>query len=395
MNSENTPNLSDFFQVIWSRKWIVLGLMLMVFIVTMFFTLRSVPVYKAAATIMIDTSKMEMSGFGYGVKRSCILGVSHSAQKLFQRCSSAPRLGYDICGFIEMEEGENGKENTYSLLVLGHVEALEEIIDRYSIEQLFTLNWTVGGDKYDNIVEICEKKGVGLKYISPVTDRLFKRINVDDITGIPLVVKTRTPLRVFNSLIISIFDKIAAGILVLVSLPLFAAVAIGIKLDSHGPTFFLQKRFTRGLKEFYLYKFRTMGRDAAENKWRLNSLNDVEGPMFKIRKDPRITRLGAFLRRFSVDELPQLLNVLKGEMSLVGPRPPLENEVVEYKTWELQRLKVQQGMTGLWQVSGRSDLSFEEMVLLDLYYIENRHFLFNLEILFATIPSILFGEGAY
>ena len=144
-----------------------------------------------------------------------------------------------------------------------------------------------------------------------------------------------------------------------------------------------------------MYKFRTMYVDAEERLKDLMKYNEADGPLFKMKNDPRITRVGRFLRKFSIDELPQIINVLKGELSLVGPRPPIPGEVEKYDEWEMKRLNVKQGITGLWQISGRSELSFEEMARLDLYYIQNWSIEMDIKIILKTIPAVLFGKGAY
>jgi lipopolysaccharide/colanic/teichoic acid biosynthesis glycosyltransferase len=168
-----------------------------------------------------------------------------------------------------------------------------------------------------------------------------------------------------------------------------------IKISSRGPVFFEQKRMTKDCRIFYMYKFRTMYVDAEERLKDLMKYNESDGPLFKMKNDPRITRVGRFLRRFSIDELPQIINVLKGELSLVGPRPPIPSEVEKYDEWEMKRMNVKQGITGLWQISGRSDLSFEEMARLDLYYIQNWSIEMDIKIILKTIPAVLFGKGAY
>ena len=172
-------------------------------------------------------------------------------------------------------------------------------------------------------------------------------------------------------------------------------VAIAIKIDSPGPIFFRQTRVTRGGRRFRFYKFRTMVVDATLRQAQLDRLNEATGPIFKMRDDPRITKVGRFLRRYSLDELPQFLNVLKGDMSLVGPRPPLDHEVAQYSDFHCRRLLVKQGMTGLWQVSGRSRLTFEKMVNLDVYYVENQSVRMDIRILVNTIPIIVKGIGSY
>jgi exopolysaccharide biosynthesis polyprenyl glycosylphosphotransferase len=177
--------------------------------------------------------------------------------------------------------------------------------------------------------------------------------------------------------------------------PIFLVIAVAIRLDSPGPIIFRQRRIGKGGAEFTCLKFRSMCVDAEARVADLKGHNEATGPLFKIRRDPRRTRVGRFLRRTSLDELPQLWNVLRGEMSIVGPRPALASEVQEYAAWHERRLEVAPGITGLWQVSGRSDLTFDEGVLLDVYYIENWSLFLDLRILLKTIPSVLLGSGAY
>jgi lipopolysaccharide/colanic/teichoic acid biosynthesis glycosyltransferase len=188
----------------------------------------------------------------------------------------------------------------------------------------------------------------------------------------------------------------AAGALALVILsPLFLALAIAIKLDSSGPVLYRSTRVGKGGKTFTFYKLRSMMHGAEQYRHRIAHLNEVTGPVFKIARDPRITRVGRILRRTSLDELPQILNILKGDMTLVGPRPPLPEEVQQYEAWQLRRLSVRPGLTCLWQISGRSRLSFDEWMRLDMEYIARRGFALDLKILIRTIPAVLSGEGAY
>jgi lipopolysaccharide/colanic/teichoic acid biosynthesis glycosyltransferase len=166
-------------------------------------------------------------------------------------------------------------------------------------------------------------------------------------------------------------------------------------LESQGPVLFWQERVGWRGKPFKMVKFRSMVIDAESQKERLQQMNEASGPIFKIKNDPRLTKVGRIIRRLSLDELPQLYNVFKGEMSLVGPRPPLAEEVAQYQPWHMQRLEVKGGITGLWQVSGRSDLTFDEQCLLDIYYLENRSLSLDLRLILQTIPYSLFGKGAY
>jgi len=190
----------------------------------------------------------------------------------------------------------------------------------------------------------------------------------------------------------SAFDVVVAAVLLAALAPFFLVVGFLIKLDDHGPVFFSQRRVGQGGRSFVMTKFRSMHVGADQL---LPDANDADGPLFKLREDPRVTRIGRWLRRSSIDELPQLVNVLRGEMSLVGPRPPLESEVAGYAEDARRRLLVKPGLTGLWQVSGRSDLSWEDSVRLDLYYVENWSFTSDLRILWRTLRAMRESRGAY
>jgi len=190
-------------------------------------------------------------------------------------------------------------------------------------------------------------------------------------------------------------DRAMALFITLLALPLMVAIAIAVKVDSRGPVFFRQTRVGQGGREFDVYKFRSMVVDADRMLDHLAQHNETDGLMFKMRRDPRVTRVGRFLRKWSLDELPQLFNVLLGHMSLVGPRPPLPSEVAQYSGDVRRRLLVKPGMTGLWQVSGRSDLSWEDGIRLDLYYVENWSLAADLSILWKTAGAVLKGRGAY
>jgi exopolysaccharide biosynthesis polyprenyl glycosylphosphotransferase len=190
-------------------------------------------------------------------------------------------------------------------------------------------------------------------------------------------------------------DLLITGAGVLAISPLLVAIAVAVKLDSPGPVFYRQQRVGKNGRHFWMYKFRSMVVDADRRLAELRTHNEATGPLFKMRRDPRITRIGGFLRRWSLDELPQLLNVLRGEMSLVGPRPPLPSEVAEYEDWQMGRLRAVPGLTGLWQVSGRSEVPFHDMVRLDLHYIRNWSLGLDVEILLRTIPAVMTNRGAY
>jgi exopolysaccharide biosynthesis polyprenyl glycosylphosphotransferase len=220
-------------------------------------------------------------------------------------------------------------------------------------------------------------------------------VELEEFDGTPLLTFSTTPAETGALLVKRVVDVGLALLLGIVCLPLAALLAVLIKLSSHGPVLFRQVRCGLSGRPFTFYKLRTMTEDAEERLPEVAHLNEHEGPVFKSSHDPRVTRFGRLLRRFSLDEIPQLWNVLKGEMSLVGPRPPLPDEVARYEKWQRRRLSMKPGLTGLWQVSGRSDLpSFDQWMELDLAYIDNWSLTLDAKILLRTIPTVLGGKGA-
>jgi len=219
--------------------------------------------------------------------------------------------------------------------------------------------------------------------------------NVEKLLWNPVEVMQLLSLPAGWLLVKRIFDVAVSFVALVLLLPLLAIIAMTVKIDSKGPAIFKQVRVGKNGRRFVFYKFRTMVKDAEQQKEGLMKRNEVSGPMFKIKNDPRITRVGSFLRKMSLDELPQFFNVLKGDMSLVGPRPALQNEVDEYSAIELKRLLVMPGITGMWQINGRSESSFEEMVKQDLRYIREWSFWLDIGILLRTIPAVLSKHGAY
>jgi exopolysaccharide biosynthesis polyprenyl glycosylphosphotransferase len=221
------------------------------------------------------------------------------------------------------------------------------------------------------------------------------RVLVEELDGLPVVTFAVGPGVGWQILIKECLDRVGALMLLVLSLPLMLVVALAIKLDSNGPVLFVQERVGLRKRKFRLYKFRTMVEDAESRRADLEPLNEFSGPVFKMRYDPRVTRVGRCLRRFSIDELPQLWNVLVGEMSFVGPRPPLAEEVERYEDWQRRRLAMKPGISGLWQVAGRGrKLDFSEWVRLDLEYIDNWSLALDLRILLWTVPVVILGKGA-
>jgi len=222
-----------------------------------------------------------------------------------------------------------------------------------------------------------------------------RRVSVTQLGSIPLLRLWREPLQGWQGYLKRTLDVAAALFGIVILGPLWLAIMVLIKIDTRGPIFYRQERLGKGGRPFRIFKFRSMVVGADELLPELAGFNEMDGPIFKIKEDPRITRVGRWLRRFSLDELPQLINVFLGDMSLVGPRPPLPHEAVKYERWQEKRLTVPQGVTGLWQVSGRNLLTFQEMVRLDIYYIENWSLWLDLKIILKTVPAVVLRRGAF
>jgi exopolysaccharide biosynthesis polyprenyl glycosylphosphotransferase len=240
-----------------------------------------------------------------------------------------------------------------------------------------------------------ERDDIDLIVASSLVDTAGDRITVRPVDGLPMMHVEHARLIGGRRLVKGVFDVAGAALLLLLLTPLFLAIALWIRLDTGGPVFFRQTRVGRDGEAFRIFKFRTMHADAEQRLLAMQDRNDFSGVLFKMRADPRVTRSGRVLRRHSLDELPQLLNVLRGEMSLVGPRPPLPSEVEQYPEDMRRRLVVKPGMTGLWQVSGRSDLSWEDSMRIDLQYVENWSLTVDLVILMRTAMVVARGHGAY
>ncbi|MCW3841971.1 sugar transferase [Micromonospora yasonensis] len=240
-----------------------------------------------------------------------------------------------------------------------------------------------------------EGSGVDLVVAPALTDVAGPRIHTRPVAGLPLIHVEAPEFRGGRKLVKALVDRSLSLVALLLLLPALVMIALAVKLDSRGPVLFRQVRVGQGGREFGVYKFRTMVVNADALLADLTACNETDGLMFKMRDDPRVTRVGRLLRKWSLDELPQLANVLLGQMSLVGPRPPLPTEVARYEGDVARRLLVKPGMTGLWQVSGRSDLSWEDGIRLDLYYVENWSLAADLTILWKTFGAVLRGRGAY
>jgi exopolysaccharide biosynthesis polyprenyl glycosylphosphotransferase len=297
-------------------------------------------------------------------------------------------------GFLD-DNPAKGFTNIGPYRALGPVDNLAQVLENATVDDvIICLPWQ-SHRMIQRLLRTCEQSNVRAQVVPDLFQLTKNQVVVEELNGIPLVSTRDVSIQGWNFVIKRAFDLVASVVGGIVSLPLCALIAVAIKIDSPGPVLFTQMRIGRNGVPFVCYKFRSMVDGAAEMRQELGDLNEASGPLFKVRNDPRRTRVGRWIRRFSLDELPQVINVLRGEMSWVGPRPNLPEEVDQYQEWHKRRLTVSPGITGMWQVSGRSDLTFDEMVLLDIYYVENWNLAMDLSILVRSIPAILGARGAY
>jgi exopolysaccharide biosynthesis polyprenyl glycosylphosphotransferase len=271
---------------------------------------------------------------------------------------------------------------------------LPQILDRKVVDEVIFAISQEELKRMEDLFLLCEERGITARLAINFFPHVIARTHLEELDGVPLLTFTTTPK---NELLLFLrrgFDFLGSLILLLILSPVFLLVILAIRLDSAGPIVYRQIRCGLNRRKFVLYKFRSMVQGAEDQKGELAAYNIMDGPVFKMKNDPRVTRVGKFLRKTSLDELPQLINVLRGEMSFVGPRPPIPEEVEKYKGWQRRRLSMKPGITGLWQVSGRNQIDFDQWMKLDLEYIDNWSLWLDFKILLKTIPIVLWGRGA-
>lgn len=348
----------------------------------------------SASRLLEGVIRDRLRRHGIGVRRALIVGAGEIGRTVMRNLMAQPEMGYEVVGFVD-DAPEKGHTDIGRMKALGGTANIPAVVAEHGIDEVIvTLPW-ISHRKIMRVIAQCERQNVRAKLVPDMFQISISQVELEVINGIPMLGVREPSIRGWNRAVKRTVDVFVVALGLVVFSPLMALIALAIRLDSRGPVVFQQVRVGRDGEKFLLYKFRTMRDDAEDTRERLDDRNEAQGPIFKMKADPRCTRVGRFLRRSSLDELPQLYNVLRGEMSLIGPRPPLPDEVKQYKPWQRRRLEVSPGITGLWQVSGRSDLTFDEMVLLDLFYIENWSLLLDIQIALRTIPTIMLGTGAY
>lgn len=328
---------------------------------------------------------------GYNNFNILIIGAGKVGQTLEQEIKKKPQLGLKVVGFLDDYYINEGKRN--SPKILGKVTEFKKVVRNEFINQVY-ITIHHDGDMIIEILEQAKKLGVAVRVIPHGFDLMSGDLVKYNIGIIPILEYCEeTPFRKQAGK--RLFDFLMISLSILFVFPIYVMIAVLIKLDSRGPVFYRSRRYGRRGKVFSMYKFRSMFIDADEKLEDLKGQNEVDGPIFKMKNDPRVTRIGRILRKYSMDELPQLINVIKGDMSLVGPRPLPIEQIRKEDLRQLRRLEVRPGITGLWQVKGRSDISFTRLVKWDMWYINNWSFWLDLNILLQTIPVVIKGKGAY
>jgi exopolysaccharide biosynthesis polyprenyl glycosylphosphotransferase len=330
---------------------------------------------------------------GWGFLNILVVGTGKEAEKIAEVIRQQHHWNLRLLGFVSVnpEQQETiiqgypvlGEKGNFLEIIHGNV--VDEVIFAVSRENLEDL----GG-----LFLLCEEQGIKTRVTLNFFPHSFSKILLEKLQDIPLLTFSTTPTDELGLLLKRAIDLVVSLSGLLLLSPLFLIVSLLIKMTSEGPIFFKQERGGLYFRRFVMYKFRSMTADAEEKKAELRHLNEMDGPIFKIRDDPRVTGIGKWLRKTSIDEIPQLINVLKGDMSLVGPRPHPVEEVKEYTTWQKRRLSMRPGITGLWQVGGRSNTTFAESMKHDLDYIDNWSLWLDLKILSKTLPAVLSSRGA-
>jgi exopolysaccharide biosynthesis polyprenyl glycosylphosphotransferase len=341
--------------------------------------------------LRISSRYLRSRGFNY--RTVLIVGTNAAALRIAESIHGHRFWGYRILGFVANGvPGEEPWPGRYPLL--GGIDEIPAILEKSVVDDvIFAVNRR-DLDRLEDLYLSLQEQGIRTRFAVNLFPHTLARVQLEELDGMPLLSFATGPTSQLPLMAKRLLDVALSALLLLLGLPVVAAIATLIKITSHGDVLFRQTRCGLNGRIFTLYKFRTMVENAEQQRRELEHLNEMNGPVFKLRSDPRVTALGRFLRRFSLDELPQFWNVLRGDMSLVGPRPPIPDEVARYQRWQRRRLSMKPGLTCLWQVSGRNQIDFDRWMQLDLEYIDSWSPMLDLKILLRTIPAVLSGRGA-
>ncbi len=324
--------------------------------------------------------------------RVIVVGTGEKGKAIADMILHSPELETAIYGFFDYHR--TGLWRYRDLPLIGHPDRLERFAAENQLDAVVLAVEPEDMPHTAGLFAVAEKMGVTVSLIPDIYRPSIARAVPASLNGTPTVAYRAVPENRMALAAKNLMDKIGAVVGLMIAAPIMIAAAIAIKVESRGPVFFKQRRSGINGRPFPLFKFRTMCDGAEHKRDQLSDLNEMSGPVFKIRNDPRVTRVGRFLRKYSIDEIPQFFNVLRGEMSLVGPRPPLPSEVAKFEPWQRRKLSVRPGLTCIWQVNGRNQIDFEDWMKLDLEYIDNWSLWLDTKILARTFPTVIKGNGA-
>jgi len=367
-----------------SRSWFIL-----------FAILSAILLLMEKIALRIIARYVRSKGLNY--RTVMIVGTGRRGLEIARMLREHKYWGYKLIGFVS--DGHRLPNGWARYRVFGNVPELKTILEsqQQAQEPVDEIVFAVTRKKLDEMKQIflmCEELGIRTRVAMNFFQNRVARIEIEELEGVPFLTFTTTPSDETQLAFKRLLDIAVSVLILTLAAPMILLAALAIKLSSPGSVFFKQRRVGLNGRSFTLYKFRTMIEDAHERRLEVSHLNEMTGPVFKAKDDPRVTGVGRVLRRFSLDELPQLWNVLKGDMSLVGPRPPIPEEVASYHRWHRRRLSMKPGLTCLWQISGRNNIDFDKWMQLDLQYIDNWSPSLDLKILLRTIPAVLSGRGA-
>lgn len=362
-----------------------------------FFALLGLGLFKGVLYHLLARSRYK----NYNTRNILVIGTRQRSLDFIKKIMRRRESGFRITGCLETcDQVETIGERVYeNVKIIGTLSDFKKILKRETVDEVvFGIPLKKIEDVHEYIY-FAEEMGKNVRVLPDFQIDKIKyypqtaKVNIEDFLGVPTLALTSAPKSSNELLLKSFIDYSGALFGVVLFSPLFLLICLLIKLTSKGPVLFSQERSGLNGRSFRLHKFRTMVVNAEELKAKLMAENEMDGPVFKMKKDPRITGIGAILRKTSLDELPQLFNVLKGEMSLVGPRPPLPSEVEDYKLWQRRRLSMKPGLTCIWQVSGRNEISFEQWMSMDLEYIDNWSLGLDIKLLLLTVREVTVGGG--
>jgi len=342
--------------------------------------------------ILFEVAK-EIRKRGKNRKKILVVGSGVQAKNFIETVEKNLEWGLDIVGLVA-ENGSPFGEELYGKKIFGTNSEIENILHQNPVDEVIICASGIEMGRVEEVLETCEREGVQIRINSDFFGRLAKKVTIDQVYGVPIISFTTIPDNEWSLYLRRLIDILVSGISLIVLSPFFLIIAILVKFTSEGPIFFEWNVVGFNKKPFHSWKFRTMVKDADAKKEMLMAQNEMKGPVFKIKDDPRITKIGKFLRQYSLDELPQLWSVFKGDMSLVGPRPAGPHELARYESWHRRKLSIKPGITCLWQANGRNRIAdFNEWVKLDLQYIDNWSLWLDIKILAKTAWVVLKGTG--